>query len=73
MLAEVSCASKPFTVIPMVGDGSAGRHRDRAATPDRPIAGLRTTQAARPGSLTVFLEPLYEGGIEILLRPAATA
>jgi len=64
MLAEVSCASKPFTVIPMV----VTEVQDVIATgqlrPTDQLLDVRTTQAAGPGSLTVFLEPLYEGGID---------
>ncbi len=64
MLAEVSCASKPFTVIPMV----VTEVQDVIATgqlrPTDQLVDVRTTQAAGPGSLTVFLEPLYEGGID---------
>ena len=59
MYAEMGCLSKPFTIIPMVVVGiqdviSAGQMR--------PSDALRDVQdTARPGTLTVFLEPLYAG------------
>ncbi|NIZ61125.1 secretion protein HlyD [Sedimentitalea sp. CY04] len=59
MYAEMGCLSKPFTIIPMVVIGvqdviSAGQMR--------PSDSLRDVQdTARPGTLTVFLEPLYDG------------
>ena len=59
MYAEMGCLSKPFTIIPMVVVGvqdviSAGQMR--------PSDSLRDVQdTARPGTITVFMEPLYEG------------
>ncbi|MVO18341.1 HlyD family secretion protein [Parasedimentitalea huanghaiensis] len=59
MYAEMGCLSKPFTIIPMVVVGiqdviSAGQMR--------PSDVLRDVQDnGRPGTLTVFLEPVYEG------------
>jgi multidrug resistance efflux pump len=59
MYAEMGCLSKPFTIIPMVVVGiqdviSAGQVR--------PSDSLRDVQdTARPGTLTVFLEPVYAG------------
>lgn len=61
MIAEITCVSKPFTVIPMVvteiqGVIAAGQARltDTLIDPQ---------QVTQPGSLLVFLEPLYEGGL----------
>lgn len=59
MLAEVACVSKPFTVIPMVVTEvqdviPAGQIRPSDAL-------LDPQDRARPGTLTVFMEPLYEG------------
>ena len=72
MLAEVSCASKLFTVIPMV----VTEIQDVIATgqlrPTDLLVDVGAGQAAGPGSLTVFLEPLYEGE-STEFRPAATA
>jgi multidrug resistance efflux pump len=61
MIAEVACLSKPFTVIPMVVTSvqdfiAAGQLR----TGDQLIDAQ---QVMRPGTLTVALEPLYEGGL----------
>jgi len=60
--AEITCLSKPFVIIPM-----------KVASVQSVIASgqVRTTEAlvdiqerARPGTLTVKLEPLYEGGLD---------
>lgn len=61
MIAEVACLSKPFTVIPMVVTSvqdfiAAGQLR----TGDQL---LDAQQVVRPGTLTVAMEPLYEGGL----------
>jgi multidrug resistance efflux pump len=62
MAAEVTCVSKPFTVIPMVVTGvqdyiAAGQFRGGEQLID-------AQQVTRPGTLLVFLEPLFKGGIE---------
>jgi multidrug resistance efflux pump len=62
MAAEVTCVSKPFTVIPMVVTGvqdyiAAGQFRGGEQLID-------AQQVARPGTLLVFLEPLFKGGLE---------
>jgi multidrug resistance efflux pump len=62
MIAEATCLSKPLTIIPMVV----------TSVQDVIAAGqLRTTdqlvdaqQVGAPGTITVFLEPLYEGGLD---------
>jgi multidrug resistance efflux pump len=61
MIAEVTCVSKPFTIIPMVVTDvqdyiAAGQFRggDQLIDPQ---------QIARPGTLLVHLEPLYKGGL----------
>ncbi|MDF2999550.1 MAG: secretion protein HlyD [Xanthobacteraceae bacterium] len=61
MLAEVTCISKPWTVIPMVVTGvqdfiAAGQFRSGEQLID-------PQQVVRPGTILVFLEPLYEGGL----------
>jgi len=61
MVAEVTCASKPWTVIPMVVTGvqdfiAAGQIRSGEQL-------LDAQQVARPGTILVFLEPLYENGL----------
>jgi multidrug resistance efflux pump len=62
MVAEATCISKPWVVIPMVVTGvqdyiAAGQFR----------AGEQLIDAqsvVRPGTILTTLEPLYEGGIE---------
>jgi multidrug resistance efflux pump len=61
MIAEVTCVSKPFAIIPMVVTAiqeyiAAGQFRGGEQLID-------PQQINRPGTLLVFLEPLYEGGI----------
>jgi multidrug resistance efflux pump len=62
MAAEVTCVSKPLTIIPMVVVGvqdyiAAGQIRAGEQLID-------VQQVAKPGTLLVFLEPLYEGGLD---------
>ena len=62
MTAEATCISKPLTIIPMVVTGvqdyiAAGQVRAGEQLID-------AQQAARPGTLLVFLEPLYTGGLD---------
>ena len=62
MAAEVTCISKPWTVIPMVVTQvqdfiAAGQFRGGEQLID-------AQQVTRPGTILVFLEPLYEGGLE---------
>jgi multidrug resistance efflux pump len=62
MTAEVTCASKPLTIIPMVV----------VAVQDYIAAGqvragdqlIDARQVKAPGTLLVFLEPIYEGGLD---------
>jgi multidrug resistance efflux pump len=61
MAAEATCVSKPWAVIPMVVTGvqdfiAAGQFRGGEQLID-------AQQVARPGSILVFLEPLYAGGL----------
>jgi multidrug resistance efflux pump len=62
MAAEVTCVSKPFTVIPMVVTSvqdyiAAGQFRGGEQLID-------PQQVTRPGTLVAFLEPLYKGGLD---------
>jgi len=62
MIAEVTCISKPLTIIPMVVTSvqdfvAAGQVRSSEQLID-------VQQVNRPGTLTVVLEPLYEGGLD---------
>jgi len=62
MIAEVTCVSKPWTIIPMVVTGvqdyiAAGQFRGGEQL-------VEAQQVTRPGTLLVFLEPLYQGGLD---------
>lgn len=62
MAAEVTCVSKPLTIIPMVVTGV----QDFIASGQMKAGEqlIEVQQAARPGTLLVFLEPLYEDGLD---------
>ena len=62
MLAEVTCVSQPFTITPMVVTGvqdfiAAGQFRAGDQLVD-------VQQVAKPGTILVFLEPLYDGALQ---------
>ncbi len=62
MVAEATCISKPWTVIPMVVTGvqdfiAAGQFRGGEQLID-------PQQVMRPGTILVYLEPLYQGGLD---------
>src|SRR3954449_2595011 len=62
MAAEAACVSKPWVVIPMVLTGvqdfiAAGQFRGAEQLVD-------AQQVARPGTILVFLEPLYKNGLD---------
>jgi multidrug resistance efflux pump len=62
MIAEVTCVSKPFTIIPMVVTDvqdviAAGQFRGGEQLID-------VQQVTRPGTLLVHLEPLFRGGLD---------
>jgi multidrug resistance efflux pump len=62
MAAEVTCVSKPLTVIPMVVTSvqdyiATGQFRAGEQLVD-------VQQLARPGTILVMLEPLYDGGLD---------
>jgi multidrug resistance efflux pump len=62
MIAEVTCASKPWTIIPMVVTSvqdfiAAGQFRGGEQLFD-------PQQVTRQGTLLVSLEPLYKGGLD---------
>jgi len=61
MIAEVTCVSKPWTIIPMVVVDvqdyiAAGQFRGGEQL-------LDPRQVRQPGTLLVHLEPLYKGGL----------
>jgi multidrug resistance efflux pump len=62
MVAEATCVSKPWTVIPMVVTNvqdyiAAGQFRGGEQL-------LEAQQVARPGTILVFMEPIFKGGLE---------
>ena len=62
MAAEVACVSKPWTVIPMVVTEvqdfiAAGQFRGGEQLID-------PQQVVRPGTILVYLEPLFAGGLD---------
>ncbi len=62
MIAEATCVSKPWTIIPMVVTRvqdviAAGQFRGGEQL-------LEAQQVRQPGTLLVYLEPLYPGGLE---------
>jgi multidrug resistance efflux pump len=62
MIAEATCVSKPWTIIPMVVTNvqdviAAGQFRSGEQMID-------VQQVTKPGTLLVYLEPLYRGGLE---------
>ena len=62
MAAEVTCVSKPWSIIPMVVTQvqdyiAAGQFRGGEQLID-------AQQVTRPGTILVFLEPLYQGGLD---------
>ncbi len=60
MIAEATCVAKPVTIIPMVVTEVQDYLAAGQVKPTDVL--IDAQQAARPGTLTVFLEPLYEGG-----------
>ncbi|MFC0220532.1 multidrug resistance efflux pump [Pseudochelatococcus lubricantis] len=62
MVAEATCASKPWTVIPMVVTDvqdfiASGQVRSGELLMD-------AQQSRQPGTILAYLEPLYEGGFD---------
>jgi multidrug resistance efflux pump len=62
MVAEVTCISKPWAIIPMVVVDvqdfiAAGQFRGGEQLVD-------PQQVSRPGTILVYLAPLYEGGLD---------
>jgi multidrug resistance efflux pump len=62
MVAEATCISKPWTIIPMVITSvqdyiAAGQFRGGEQL-------LEAQNTVRPGTVLVFMEPIYKGGLE---------
>jgi multidrug resistance efflux pump len=62
MVAEATCISKPWTIIPMVVTNvqdyiAAGQFRGGEQL-------VEAQQVVRPGTVLVYMEPIYQGGLE---------
>jgi multidrug resistance efflux pump len=62
MIAEATCISKPWTIIPMVVTGeqdyiAAGQFRGGEQL-------VEAQQVRAPGTVLAFLEPIYKGGLD---------
>jgi multidrug resistance efflux pump len=62
MVAEATCISKPWVIIPLVVTNvqnyiAAGQFRGGEQL-------IEAQQVARPGTILVFMEPIYKGGLE---------
>jgi multidrug resistance efflux pump len=62
MIAEVTCVSKPFTIIPMVVTGMQDFIAAGQFCGGEQLIDLQ--QVTKPGTLMAFLEPLYKGGLD---------
>lgn len=60
--AEITCLSKPFTIIPMRVARVQKVIASGQIRPNETLLDLQ--QRAQPGTYSVVLEPLYEGGLE---------
>lgn len=62
MVAEATCISKPWTIIPMVVTSvqdyiAAGQFRGGEQL-------IEAQQVTRPGTILVFMEPMFKGGLD---------
>jgi multidrug resistance efflux pump len=62
MVAEATCISKPWTIIPMVVTGvqdyiAAGQFRGGEQL-------VEALQVQAPGTILAFMEPIYQGGLD---------
>lgn len=62
MAAEATCVSKPLTIIPMVVTGVQDYIASGQIRAGEQL--IEAKQATKPGTLLVFLEPLYEDGLD---------
>jgi multidrug resistance efflux pump len=62
MIGEVTCAAKPFVVIPMVVTHVQSVIAGGQLRPTDQLVDVQ--QLSRPGTITVFMEALYPGGLE---------
>ena len=64
MVAEVACVATPFTIIPLVVTKVQDVVAAGALRPSDQLIDAQTV--AQPGTLTVYLEPMYEGALDRL-------
>ncbi|WP_226574522.1 HlyD family secretion protein [Acuticoccus sediminis] len=64
MIAEVACVATPFTIIPLVVTKVQDAVAAGALRPSDQL--VETAAISQPGTLTAYLEPLYEGGLDRL-------
>ncbi|MEO1104565.1 MAG: HlyD family secretion protein, partial [Pseudomonadota bacterium] len=62
IVAEISCFSKPFTIIPMLVVDVQDVIATGQIRPSDNLVDLATR--GPPGTITVFMEPLYENGLD---------
>jgi multidrug resistance efflux pump len=62
MTAEASCASKPLTIIPMVVTAVQDAIAAGQIRPGEQL--IEAQQVTKAGTILVFLEPLFEGGLD---------
>ena len=64
MIAELACPAMPMQIIPMVVTDVQDVVASGQVRPTDTL--VDTSQMGKPGTITAFLEPLYEGGIDDL-------
>jgi multidrug resistance efflux pump len=62
MIGEVTCLAKPLTIIPMVVTEIQDVIATGQVRPTDQLVGVE--QFSRPGTITVLMEPLYEGALD---------
>jgi multidrug resistance efflux pump len=68
MLGEVTCIAKPWTIIPVVVTQVQDVIASGQFRPTDQLVDIQ--QFARPGTITVFLEPVYQGALDGLPQGA---
>ena len=69
MLMEITCASKPLTIIPMVVTEIQGAIAGGQLRPTDQLIDIR--DRAQPGTVLVQMEPIFEGHADFVL-PGST-
>jgi multidrug resistance efflux pump len=68
MLGEVTCIAKPWTIIPVIVTQVQDVIASGQFRPTDQLVDIQ--QFARPGTITVFLEPVYQGALDGLPQGA---